>query len=81
MEYLGEIIALGIDTVVFAICLKQYIYYKNSIEAVKVDKIIQFKILEIHYNLKRNMLKNIYTFKTVWMVENVYVYFAEYRTV
>ncbi|KAM0734939.1 Mitochondrial E3 ubiquitin protein ligase 1 [Formica fusca] len=35
MEYLGEIISLGIDTVVFAICLKQYIYYKNSIAAVK----------------------------------------------
>jgi len=44
MEYLGEIIAFGIDTVVFAICLKQYIYYKNSIEAVKVEN--QFEILK-----------------------------------
>lgn len=36
MEYFGEILALGIDTVIFAICLKQYIHYKNAITAVKV---------------------------------------------
>lgn len=73
MEYLGEIIALGIDTIVFAICLKQYIYYKNSIAAVKVDKIIQN--FEIHYNLKRNMLKHI--LKIAWKIEDVCVYFTE----
>ncbi|XP_033327217.1 mitochondrial E3 ubiquitin protein ligase 1 [Megalopta genalis] len=35
MDYLGEIIALGIDGVIFSICLKQFFYCKNAIFAVK----------------------------------------------
>ncbi|XP_054007888.1 mitochondrial E3 ubiquitin protein ligase 1 [Hylaeus anthracinus] len=35
MDYLGEIVALGIDSVVFSICLKQFFYCKNAITAVK----------------------------------------------
>jgi len=40
MEYFSEIFLLGIDTIVFTICLKQYIHYKNAIKAVKVDDLI-----------------------------------------
>lgn len=39
MEYLGELFALGIDTVVFAICLKQYNNYKHAVKAVEVNDI------------------------------------------
>ncbi|CAB0037599.1 unnamed protein product [Trichogramma brassicae] len=35
MDYLGEFIALGIDSIIFGICMKQYFYCKNSISAVK----------------------------------------------
>ncbi|XP_011687509.1 PREDICTED: mitochondrial ubiquitin ligase activator of NFKB 1 [Wasmannia auropunctata] len=35
MEYFSEIFLLGIDTIVFTICLKQYIHYKNAIKAIK----------------------------------------------
>ncbi|KAK0076563.1 hypothetical protein PV325_005191 [Microctonus aethiopoides] len=35
MEYLGEIIALGIDTIIFGVCLKQYFYCQNAIKSVK----------------------------------------------
>lgn len=39
MEYLGEIFALGIDAVIFAICLKHYVYYKNAVTAIKDVKV------------------------------------------
>ncbi|XP_046482868.1 mitochondrial E3 ubiquitin protein ligase 1 [Neodiprion pinetum] len=35
MEYLGEIIALGVDGIIFGICLKQYYHCKNALTAVK----------------------------------------------
>lgn len=35
MEYLGEIFAFGIDTIVFAICLKQYNNYKHAVKVVE----------------------------------------------
>lgn len=35
MDYLGEFIALGIDSIIFGICLKQYFYCKTAITAVK----------------------------------------------
>ncbi|KAI4494190.1 hypothetical protein M0802_009059 [Mischocyttarus mexicanus] len=35
MEYVGELITLGIDSIIFGICLKQYLYCKNAITAVK----------------------------------------------
>ncbi|XP_058797911.1 mitochondrial E3 ubiquitin protein ligase 1 [Phymastichus coffea] len=35
MDYLGQFIALGIDGLIFGICMKQYFYCKNSINAVK----------------------------------------------
>ncbi|XP_032683949.1 mitochondrial E3 ubiquitin protein ligase 1-like isoform X1 [Odontomachus brunneus] len=35
MEFLGEILTFGIDTVIFAICLKQYIYCRNAIKAIQ----------------------------------------------
>ncbi|XP_077274102.1 mitochondrial E3 ubiquitin protein ligase 1 isoform X1 [Temnothorax americanus] len=35
MEYFSEIFLLGIDTIVFAICLKRYIHYENAIKAIK----------------------------------------------
>lgn len=35
MEFLGEIVAFSIETIIFAICLKQYIYYKNAVKAIK----------------------------------------------
>ncbi|XP_011170586.1 mitochondrial E3 ubiquitin protein ligase 1 [Solenopsis invicta] len=35
MEYFSEIFLFGIDTIVFTICLKQFIYYKNAIKAIK----------------------------------------------
>ncbi|XP_076755023.1 mitochondrial E3 ubiquitin protein ligase 1 [Xylocopa sonorina] len=35
MDYLGEVIAFGIDSVIFGICLKQYLHCKNAIQAVK----------------------------------------------
>lgn len=35
MEYLGELVALGIDSIIFGICLKQYFYCKSAISAIK----------------------------------------------
>ncbi|KZC11935.1 PREDICTED: mitochondrial ubiquitin ligase activator of nfkb 1 [Dufourea novaeangliae] len=35
MDYLGEIIAVGIDSVIFGICLKQFFHCKNAVAAVK----------------------------------------------
>lgn len=35
MDYFGEIIALGIDSIIFGICLRQYVHCKNAIKAVK----------------------------------------------
>ncbi|XP_015586154.1 mitochondrial E3 ubiquitin protein ligase 1 [Cephus cinctus] len=35
MEYLGEAVALGIDSIIFGICLRQYFHCKNAIAAVK----------------------------------------------
>ncbi|XP_034182656.1 mitochondrial E3 ubiquitin protein ligase 1 [Osmia lignaria lignaria] len=35
MDYLGEIIALGIDSIIFGVCMKQYFHCKNAIAAVK----------------------------------------------
>ncbi|XP_012282271.1 mitochondrial E3 ubiquitin protein ligase 1 [Orussus abietinus] len=35
MNYLGELIVLGIDGIVFAICLKQYFHCRNAILSVK----------------------------------------------
>ncbi|CAL7947400.1 unnamed protein product [Xylocopa violacea] len=35
MDYLGEVITLGIDSVIFGICLKQYLHCKNAIKAIK----------------------------------------------
>ncbi|KOC59611.1 Mitochondrial ubiquitin ligase activator of nfkb 1 [Habropoda laboriosa] len=35
MDYLGEVVALGIDSVIFGICLKQYFHCRNAIAAVK----------------------------------------------
>ncbi|XP_035725696.1 mitochondrial E3 ubiquitin protein ligase 1-like [Vespa mandarinia] len=35
MEYVGELITLGIDSIIFGICLKQYLYCKDAIAAVK----------------------------------------------
>ena len=40
MDYLGEVIALGIDSIIFGICMKQYFHCKNAITAVKVNYII-----------------------------------------
>lgn len=37
MDYLGEIVALGIDSIIFGVCLKQYFHCKNAITAVKVN--------------------------------------------
>jgi len=42
MDYLGEMIALGMDTVIFAICLKHYVYYKNAVKAIKVDELLYY---------------------------------------
>lgn len=39
MDYLGEIVALGIDSIIFGICLKQYFHCKNAITAVKVNHV------------------------------------------
>lgn len=35
MEYLSELVALGIDSIIFGICLRQYFYCRNAIAAVK----------------------------------------------
>ncbi|EZA62430.1 hypothetical protein DMN91_003756 [Ooceraea biroi] len=35
MDYLGEVFALGMDAVIFAVCLRQYVYYKNAVKAIK----------------------------------------------
>lgn len=35
MDYLGEIVVLGIDSLIFGLCLKNYYYCKNAINAVK----------------------------------------------
>ncbi|XP_014478990.1 PREDICTED: mitochondrial ubiquitin ligase activator of nfkb 1-A [Dinoponera quadriceps] len=35
MEFLGEILTFGIDTVIFAICLRQYIHCRNAIKAIQ----------------------------------------------
>lgn len=37
MDYLGEIVVLGIDSLIFGLCLKNYYYCKNAINAVKVS--------------------------------------------
>lgn len=45
MDYLGEIIALGIDSVIFGICLKQYFHCKGAIISVKVNGLIAGRIV------------------------------------
>lgn len=54
MDYLGEIIALGIDTVIFGICLKQYFHCKNAITAVKVKEmfVIEYFYLIVDISLR-----------------------------
>lgn len=37
MDYLGEFVALGIDSIIFGICLKKYYHCKNAITSVKVN--------------------------------------------
>jgi hypothetical protein len=36
MEYIGEIIALGIDSLLFGICYRLYVKQRNAIEKVEV---------------------------------------------
>ena len=36
MDYLGELIVLGVDSLIFGMCLKQYFHCKSAITAVKV---------------------------------------------
>ncbi|XP_011312013.1 mitochondrial ubiquitin ligase activator of nfkb 1 [Fopius arisanus] len=47
MEYLGEALTLGFDSLIFGICLKQYFHYRNSMKAVK-----NAEIYDIGENLK-----------------------------
>lgn len=50
MDYLGEVIALGIDSIIFGVCLKQYFHCKNAITAVKVKLYIIIKFIYIIFN-------------------------------
>lgn len=36
MDYLGEAIAFGIDTLVLGVCLKQYFKNKNAVQMIQV---------------------------------------------
>lgn len=48
IDYLQEAIVLGIDVIIFGLCLKGYHSHKNTIKALKViftnsfDRIIEF---------------------------------------
>lgn len=53
MDYLGEFIALGIDSLILGICLNRYCYLKNSISALK-----NVEILEVGDNLEELIKKN-----------------------
>lgn len=39
MDYLQEAIILGIDALIFGLCLKSYHSHKNTIQALKVNLI------------------------------------------
>lgn len=39
MDYLGETIALGIDALIFGVCIKQYFKNKNAISMIQVLKL------------------------------------------
>ncbi|XP_063973423.1 mitochondrial E3 ubiquitin protein ligase 1 [Diachasmimorpha longicaudata] len=47
MEYLGEALALGFDSLIFGICLKQYFHCRNSMKAVK-----NAEVYDLSENLK-----------------------------
>jgi len=36
MDYIGEIIALGIDTILFGLCYRLYVKQRNAIQKVEV---------------------------------------------
>lgn len=36
MEYLNELIALGVDSLILGLCLKEYFSYKNTLDVLKV---------------------------------------------
>lgn len=57
MEYLGEIFAFGIDTIVFAICLKQYNNYKHAVKKVEVNNVWYLLPVLKHVNVKKSLLK------------------------
>lgn len=36
MDYLGEAIAFGIDTLILGICVKQYLKNRNAVQMIQV---------------------------------------------
>lgn len=60
MDYLGEVIALGIDSIIFGVCLKQYFHCKNAITAVKVKLYIIIKFIYIIFN--NNLVPNLFLY-------------------
>ncbi|EFN86310.1 Mitochondrial ubiquitin ligase activator of nfkb 1 [Harpegnathos saltator] len=67
MDFLGEILTFGIDSVIFAICLKQYIYYRNAVKAIQnvelydgpdLDNVVNNNINnKIHHVAVRGLVK------------------------
>lgn len=53
MDYLQEAIILGIDVIIFGLCLKGYHSHKNTIKALKVFDSFSF----VHIDWKSNVLK------------------------
>lgn len=50
MDCLQEAIILGIDVIIFGICLRSYRNYKNTVGALKVIIIFPFSFPFIEYN-------------------------------
>lgn len=46
MDYLGEAIALGIDTLILGVCLKQYWKNRNAVQMIQV-KNNQYNIMSV----------------------------------
>lgn len=60
MDYLQEAIILGIDALIFGLCLKSYHNHKNTIQALKVNFIFAavLKCDEIQLVLFFRLLRN-----------------------
>lgn len=47
MEYLHELIALGVDGLILGLCLKEYFSYKKTLDVLKVKVSVITSYVEI----------------------------------